>query len=107
MLCARRGLSWKQKHFTLYPSSPRLAAVDAPASPLPTTITSNLRLFAGFTSFRLKRCLSHFCASGPGGIFASSCILHPSSVTEQNCHRDGTVSEEDGHGRDARELIQE
>src|SRR5438128_1901573 len=98
MLCARRGLSWKQKHRTWYPSSASVAAAAAPASPLPTTRTSNLRLFAGATSFISKRCLSHFWARGPEGSWASSFILGSAQlflpVTEQ--HRDGdrTVTEE-------------
>ena len=48
-------------------SSPIVAAADAPASPVPTMMTSYFRLFAGFTSFMSKRCLSHFCAIGPEG----------------------------------------
>jgi hypothetical protein len=55
MLCARRGLSWMQKLLTLYPSSPSDEAADAPASPVPTTITVNLRRFAGLTSFDSNR----------------------------------------------------
>ena len=46
-----------------------LAAADAPARPVPTTMTWYFRLFAGFTSFIPKRCFSHFSASGPGGTF--------------------------------------
>src|SRR6185312_4670440 len=72
MLCARRGESWKQKHRTLYPSSLSVAAADAPASPLPTTITVCFRLLAGFTNFISKRCRSHFFSMGPAGIFARS-----------------------------------
>src|SRR5512141_769348 len=75
MLWARRGLSWTQKHFTLYPSSASVAAADAPANPLPTTMMSNLRLLAGLTSLRSNLCLSHFCASGPEGILPSRFML--------------------------------
>src|SRR5687767_4886841 len=67
MLWARRGESWKQKHFTTYPSSLRVAAADAPARPLPTTSTVCFRLLAGFTSFISKRCLSHLRSMGPDG----------------------------------------
>src|SRR5471030_830150 len=73
--CARRGLSWKQKAFTLYPNSASEAAADAPAKPVPTTITSYLRLLAGLTSFKLNLCLLHFSANGPAGIFASKLIV--------------------------------
>ena len=37
-------------------------------------MTSNLRLLAGLTSFMSNLCWSHFCASGPAGILASSFI---------------------------------
>src|SRR6266478_7266110 len=67
MLCARRALSWKQKHFTLYPSSAREAAAEAPASPLPTTKISNFRLLFGLTSLDSLRCFRHFDSSGPDG----------------------------------------
>src|SRR6185503_13142752 len=131
MLCARRGLSWKQKHWTWYPSSARVAAAEAPASPEPTTSTSNRRLLAGLTSFISKRCLSHFWVSGPEGMWASSfmsapeqntqfqvgasramtvcCLgLHPSASfqeTEQHREGDGYVTEEDQPGRNASEAI--
>src|SRR6478672_5530411 len=72
MLCARRGESWNVNSLTRYPSSPSVAAAAAPARPLPTTITSNRRLFAGFTNFTSNLCCDHFSAIGPGGIFASS-----------------------------------
>src|SRR5580704_14247446 len=74
ILCARRGESWKQKHFTLYPSSPRVAAAEAPARPLPTTIISNFGRLFGATNFDSPRCLSHFFSSGPDGTFESSVV---------------------------------
>src|SRR5215475_73926 len=83
MECARRGLSWKQKALTLYPSSPKVAAAEAPASPVPTTIMSNLRLLAGLTSFISCRYFVHFIPTGPDGIFELS-------LTLINCHRDAT-----------------
>src|SRR5689334_14506793 len=70
--CARRGESWKQNAFTLYPSSPNDAAAEAPANPVPTTITSILRLLAGFTNLTVPLYFVHFCSNGPAGIFASS-----------------------------------
>ena len=73
-LCALRGLSWKQNALTLYPSSPSEAAAEAPANPVPTTMTSSLRLFAGLTSLSSNLCLSHFCANGPEGILESRVI---------------------------------
>jgi hypothetical protein len=39
----------KAKAFTLYPNSANVAAAEPPASPVPTTIISKLRLLAGFT----------------------------------------------------------
>src|SRR6478672_4300610 len=74
ILCARRGESWKQKHLTLYPSSPKVAAAEAPASPLPTTIISNFDRLFGATNFDSPRCLSHFLSRGPEGTFGSSVI---------------------------------
>src|SRR5713226_5749905 len=78
-----------------------VAAADAPASPLPTTMTSNFRLFAGFTSFMSKRCLSHFCASGPAGTWESRFISAQNflSVAEQHGDRNGAVTQEN-HQRD-------
>ena len=49
-----------------------LAAAEAPARPVPTTMIEYFRLFAALTSFRLKRWVFHFCSIGPDGIFASS-----------------------------------
>jgi hypothetical protein len=69
------GLSLMQNDLTLYPSSPKEAAAEAPARPVPTIITSYFRLLAGLTSLLEKRHLSHFSASGPSGIFESSCIV--------------------------------
>src|SRR4051794_30279516 len=110
MLCARRGESWKQKHRTLYPSSARLAAALAPASPVPTTTTVYLRLFAGLMSrcSRLNR--DHLSASGPPGTFESSFIpasrALPDIGTVQGLHvpephrqHERTVADQD-HERD-------
>ena len=49
-----------------------LAEAEAPARPVPTTMMSNLRLFAGLTSFISNLCRSHFSGSGPAGAFESS-----------------------------------
>src|SRR5215208_3692605 len=51
-----------------------VAAAPAPARPVPTTMTVNRRLLAGFTSFISNLCFSHFCSIGPSGIFASRTI---------------------------------
>ena len=40
-----------QKIFTLNPNAPNEAAAEAPAKPVPTTMTSNFLLLAGFTNF--------------------------------------------------------
>src|ERR1017187_6460695 len=77
MECARRGESWKQKHWTLYPNSPSVAAADPPASPDPTMMMLYFRLLAGFTSLRLNLCLSQRVSMGPAGILASSSICAP------------------------------
>ena len=39
ILCARRGLSWKQKDSTWYPMAAIEDAAEEPARPVPTTIT--------------------------------------------------------------------
>ena len=52
----------------MYPNSANVAAEEAPAKPLPTTMISNLRLLAGVTSFKLNLCFSHFSDIRPGGI---------------------------------------
>src|SRR5258706_14624360 len=59
-------------------------------------MTSNFRLFAGFTSFMSKRCLSHFCASGPAGTWESRFISAQNflSVAEQHGDRNGAVTQE-------------
>ena len=57
------------------PAWPRPAP---PARPEPTTITWYFRLLAGLTSFMSKRCLSHFCSTGPDGMFdLSSMVASP------------------------------
>src|ERR1017187_6982526 len=75
ILWARRGESWKQKQWTLQPSSARLAAALPPARPEPTTIMVYFRLLAGFTSLRLKRWRSHRVSIGPVGHFELSSML--------------------------------
>ena len=52
-----------------------MAAADAPARPVPTTMILNLRLLFGLTSFASAMNLSHFSASGPSGTLASSVIV--------------------------------
>jgi hypothetical protein len=69
MECALRGESWKQKHFTLYPNSAKVAAADEPANPDPTTMISKLRLFAGFTKETEERYFVHLSDRFPSGIF--------------------------------------
>src|SRR5262245_66208868 len=101
MECARRGLSWKQKALTLYPSSPNVAAAAAPANPVPTTMISNLRLLAGLTSFISCRYFVHFVATGPDGVFELSLTLIiaigtvPGAVATGFCYRYGTGSGSD------------
>jgi len=51
------------------------AAAEAPASPEPTTMMVYFRLFAGLTSLISERCRSHFCSSGPPGVFARSSMI--------------------------------
>src|SRR5512138_2013644 len=53
------------------------AAAAPPARPVPTTMTLYLRLLAGFTSFRSKRCLSQVFSIGPVGHLPSSITLNP------------------------------
>ena len=65
-----------QKVFTLYPSSDIVAEAEAPANPVPTTITVCLRLLAGFTSFMSNLCFDHLSSSVPPGIFESSFIAY-------------------------------
>ena len=69
---ARRGESWKVKTSTLYPNSPNVAAADAPARPVPTTMILNLRLLLGLTSRIENLWFSHLSSSGPPGILESS-----------------------------------
>src|SRR5260370_35981779 len=59
-------------------------------------MTSNFRLFAGFTSFMSKRCLPHFCVSGPAGTWESRFISAQNflSVAEQHGDRNGAVTQE-------------
>src|SRR5690606_19534229 len=99
MLCARRGLSWKQKLRTLYPSSASVAAAAPPASPVPTTMMSYFRLLAGFTSLSSKRCFVHFSSIGPLGIFAFSSIALPYQAG-QNCDRERDDREHDHQRED-------
>src|ERR1019366_5155978 len=96
--CARRGESWKQKQLTRYPSSESDADALAPARPDPTTITWYFRLFAGFTSFISKRCLSHFSASGPAGMRALSLEVMAGSANE--AEHDAQRKKTESHGDD-------
>ena len=48
-----------------------MAAAAPPASPLPTTMTLYLRLFAGLMRRESILCLVHFWSSGPDGMLAS------------------------------------
>ena len=68
-------LGYKVKAFTLYPSSPKEAAADAPAKPVPTTITSNFLLLFGFTNFIENLWFSHFSSNEPEGTRESSTVL--------------------------------
>src|SRR5882724_7041170 len=96
-LCARRGLSWMQNDFTLYPSSASEAAAEAPANPVPTTMISYFRLLDGLTSLMLALCLSHFCGRGPEGILASSFMLFHHSGQHRDGDRDVTEKNQDRH----------
>src|ERR1039457_6558681 len=97
MECAGRGKSWKQKHWTLYPNSPSVAAADPPASPDPTMMILYFRLLAGFTSLRLNLCLSQRVSMGPAGILASSSICAPLLQRQHTGeHRDGDGNIADG-----------
>ena len=64
-----------QNIFTLKPKAPKEAAADAPASPVPTTMTSNFLLLAGFTNFWSALYFVHFSASGPCGILEFSVVI--------------------------------
>ena len=57
-----------------------MAAADAPASPLPTTMISYLRLLAGFTSFISNLALSQAFSMGPLGMLGSRFIYEAGSV---------------------------
>src|SRR5258708_20556962 len=96
--CAGGGESWKVMTFTRYPSSPSVAAADAPARPVPTTMISNRRLFAGFTSLMSNRWLSHFCSIGPSGIFESSFMIGSARLRAQ-LGIDGGVTHRGGRDR--------
>ena len=61
----------KQNAFTLYPNSAKVAAAEPPAKPVPTTITSILRLFAGFTKIDMIFIIVHLSLIGPLGTFES------------------------------------
>src|SRR5690348_3654440 len=104
ILCARRGESWKQKHFTLYLSSPKVAAAEAPARPLPTTITSNFDRLFGATNFDSPRCLSHFLSSGPEGTFESRVIdigLPDNAEKDRSGYRNVACENQPGQGLSA------
>src|SRR5580704_13929016 len=100
ILCARRGESWKQKHLTPYPSSPKVAAAEAPARPLPTTIISNFGRLFGATNFDSPRCLSHFLSSGPEGTFESRVVaIELPYNAEEDRHGNRDVAGEDHPGQ--------
>jgi len=61
----------------LYPSSPRVAAAEAPASPVPTTRMRKYPLLAGATSLSPKRCLSQLSSIGPEGALLSRSNAFP------------------------------
>src|ERR1700680_2917803 len=116
--CARRGVSWKQKHSTWEPSSAGLAAAAAPPSPDPPTSTVNLRLLLGLPSRRWLRCSSHFAASGPPGALLSSfisAVVTWSSVSSmssmephqaaQHGHGKGDVADSDQPGEGMGEAV--
>lgn len=66
-----------QKHLTLYPNSPSDAAAEAPASPLPTTMMSYLRLLLGETSFNSFLRFVHFSWMGHSGTLPSNWETDP------------------------------
>ena len=72
MECALLGESWKQKAFTLYPNSARVAEAEAPAKPVPITIISIFLLFEGLTNLILPLCVFHLSKRGPIGTLESS-----------------------------------
>ena len=53
-----------------------MAEAEAPARPVPTTMTSNFLLLAGLTSLSSNRCLSHFVSSEPPGTAEFNCIVN-------------------------------
>src|SRR6266511_1756789 len=71
MLCARRGLSWKQKHLTLYPSSASVAAAEPAAEhddverPFVGRV-DQLHLEAVFVPFLSERTAGDFCVEFHG-----------------------------------------
>ena len=75
MECARRGESWKQNAFTLYPISANEAAAEEPARPVPTTMISSNLLFAGDTNGISPLCLVHLSAIAPAGTLESNAII--------------------------------
>src|SRR5258708_1463814 len=106
--CARRGVSWKQKHLTRNPSSPRLAAAAAPAKPDPTTSTVNFRLLLGLTSRRWLRWSSQAEVRWPMGALASSFIADRSLQADQPAQhgqREGDVAEGDDPGEGMGEAV--
>ena len=73
--CARRAESWKQNVLTRKPCAASDAAAEAPARPVPTTITVCEPRLRGPTSACASSHVFHLSASGPAGIFASSVIV--------------------------------
>src|SRR4030065_386601 len=80
-------LTWARRH---------TSASRPPASPVPTTRILYLRLFAGFTSFMSKRCLSQVFSIGPVGLFPSRFTVAPlfGQKTDEYEDGNGAVSQE-------------
>src|SRR5262245_5585762 len=90
MLCARRGVSWIVVTMTLKPISASDAAADAPARPLPTTITVYLRRLLGAMSLISLLHFVHLSAIGPSGTRAfnldsTRVLMGRWCVCDRNC----------------------
>src|SRR3954462_10128232 len=98
-LCARRGLSWYQKDLIRWPSSPSVAAAEAPARPVPTMITDSRRRLAGLTS--LPRNLRSAHRSGRGTSRGALVSAIGSPTVNRSRGMEGTASlvdEPEQHG---------
>src|SRR5690625_6985890 len=105
MLWARRAESRMVYALTLYPSSASVAAADAPARPVPTTMTVYLRLLAGLTSFASPLYRSHFSVIGPDGIFESSFILMEPLRGEVDVERQGIEADRYQQSQDGSQAV--